>query len=112
MFFKISSSIINKQRYNFWVIRGAYFTAATYRFTPAQKALNDYIWNNFGVNLRSASLMVIANSRIQKNNDNEVIITFPSKRIDKLASIITYGTGKIQGCPVLKEAFMRDIKGD
>jgi hypothetical protein len=51
--------------------------------------------------------MVIANCKIQKNNNNEVIVTFPSKKIDQIASIITYGNGKIQGCPILQEAFGR-----
>lgn len=107
MFFRISSPIINKQRYNFWVMHGAAQIAATYRFTPANKALNDYLWKKFGVNLKTASIMAIANCKIQKNNNNEVIVTFPAKKIDQIASIITYGTGKIQGCPVLKEAFGR-----
>jgi hypothetical protein len=51
--------------------------------------------------------MVVANCRVQKNNSNEILITFPSRKIDQLASIITYGTGKIQGCSILKEAFGR-----
>ena len=89
MFFKIPSIVANKQSYNFWAIRGAWFTAATYRFTPAHKELNDYLIDNFGINLRTASLMVIANSKIQKNNDNELIIVFPTQRVDKIASIIT-----------------------
>jgi hypothetical protein len=79
----------------------------TYKFTPANKKLNEYLWAEFGVNLRSASAMVIANCRVQKNMNNEIIITFPSKKIDRLASIITYGTGKIQGCSILKDAFGR-----
>jgi hypothetical protein len=51
--------------------------------------------------------MVIANCRVQKNMSNEIIVTFPSKKIDRLASIITYGTGKIQGCSILQDAFGR-----
>jgi hypothetical protein len=50
---------------------------------------------------------VIANCKIQKNKSNELIITFPSKKIDNLAALITYGDGKIQGCSILKEAFGR-----
>jgi hypothetical protein len=44
---------------------------------------------------------------VQKNQSNEVIITFPSKRINNIAALITYGDGKIQGCSILKEAFGR-----
>ena len=107
MFFRISSPIINEQKYNFWILHGANLAIATYRLTPADKKLNDYLWKEFGVNLKAASAMVVANCKIQKNNSNETIIVFPSKKIDKLASIITYGTGKIQGCSILKEAFGR-----
>jgi len=53
--------------------------------------------------------VVIANSKIYRNSSNEFIITFPSKKIDNLASLITYGDGKIQGCDILKEAFLRDV---
>ena len=107
MFFRIISPIANKNRYNFWVLKGATLAVATYRLTPANKQLNEYLWKEFGANLRAASAMVVANCRVQKNMNNEIIITFPSKKIDQLASIITYGTGKIQGCSILKEAFGR-----
>ena len=107
MFFRITSSVADRDRYNFWVLHGAKLAIITYRLKPAQKKLNDYLWKNFGLNLKSASLMVIANCRIQKNKSNELIITFPSKKIDNLAALITYGDGKIQGCSILKEAFGR-----
>lgn len=107
MFFRVASPIVNKNRYNFWVMQGARLAITTYRITPAQKQLNDYIWKEFGLNLKAACALVIANCRIQKNQSNELIITFPSKKIDDLASLITYGDGKIQGCPILKEAFGR-----
>jgi hypothetical protein len=107
MVFRVTSPIANKSRYNFWVLQGARLAIATYRLKPAQKQLNDYIWKKFGLTLKAACTVIITNCRIQKNNNNELIITFPSKKIDDLASIITYGDGKIQGCPILKEAFGR-----
>ena len=107
MVFRIESSIINKNQYNFWILHGARLTIATYKLTPAQKQLNDYIWKKFGLNLKAACALVIANCKIQKNKANEAIITFPSKKIDQLAAVITYGDGKIQGCSILKEAFGR-----
>jgi hypothetical protein len=107
MFFRISSPIINKQRYNFWILRGATLAIATYRVTPANKKLNDYLWKEFGLNIKAACSMMVANCKVQKNQSNEIIITFPAKKIDRLASIITYGTGKIQGCSILQDAFGR-----
>jgi hypothetical protein len=108
MFFRITSPIANKSQYNFWVLHGARLSIATYKIKPAQKQLNDYLWQNYGLSLKAAGAVVLANCRIQKNNSNELIITFPSKKIDNLASVITYGTGKIQGCSMLVEAFGRN----
>lgn len=107
MFFRIVSPIANNTKYNVWVLHGAAHTIARFKITPAHKQLNDYLWKEFGLNIKTAGTMVVANSRIQKNKDNEIIITFPSKKIDELASILTYGTGKIQGCSILREAFGR-----
>ena len=107
MIFRIASPVADKNRYNFWVLQGARLTVATYQLKPAQKQLNDYLWKNFGLSLKAACMMVIANCKIQKNNSNEVIITFPAKKIDQLAALITYGNGRLQGCSILKHAFGR-----
>jgi hypothetical protein len=107
MIFRLTSPIINERQYNFWALQGARLSVATYRIKPAQKQLNDYLWKKFGLNLKTASLLVVANCKFQKNKSNELIITFPSKKIDQLATLITYGNGKIQGCSILKEAFGR-----
>ena len=107
MVFRVISPIANKSQYNFWVLQGARLTIATYRVKPAQKQLNDYLWKKFGVTLKTACGLVISNCKIQKNKNNELLIMFPSKKIDNLATLITYGNGKIQGCSILKEAFGR-----
>ena len=107
MVFRVASPVANENRYNFWVLRGAKLTITLYRITPGYKQLNDHLWKNFGLNLKAACMLVVTNCRIQKNKSNELIITFPSKKIDNLAAFITYGDGKIQGCPILKEAFGR-----
>lgn len=107
MVFRITSPIVNQSQSHFWILQGARLTVATYNLTPAQKQLDEYIWKKFGLNLKAACALVVANCRIQKNSSNELLITFPSKKIDDLAAIITYGNGKIQGCPILVTAFGR-----
>lgn len=108
MFFTIKSEIANDYP-NAWVLYGAKLVVDNYRITPAHKKLNDYIVKNYGWNIKTASLIVIANSKLQKNKSNEIIITFPNKKLDDLAALITYGDGVIQGCSILKEAFLRDV---
>lgn len=107
MFFRLESPVANSHPGNMWVLYGANLTIAHYQITPAHKQLNNYLWEKFGLNIKTASTLVVANGKIQKNKNNELIIIFPSKKIDNLASIITYGTGKIQGCSILQEAFGR-----
>lgn len=105
MFFTIASPIANKYKNNCWILQGAKLSVSLYHITPAQLKLNSYLWDNYGLNIRTASMLVLSQCKLQKNYSNEVIVTFPQKKIDKLASLITYGNGKIQGCPILQEAF-------
>ena len=107
MFFRVDASMIGIQRANFYILRRANLAVALYKITPAHKQLNSYLWKEFGLNIKTASVMIVAKSRIQKNRNNELIVTFPSKEIDRMAAIITYGTGKIPGCTILQEAFGR-----
>lgn len=108
MFFRLESPVINSQKYNIWVLQGARLSIDLYKITPAHKPLSDYLWKTYGLSLKAACMVVLANCKFQKNKNNELFVLFNSKKIDKLASIITYGTGKIQGCSILKEAFCRD----
>lgn len=105
MFFTVESSVIDKYKSNIWILKGARLTIDLFQITPAQKALNSFLWKNYGLNIKAASTLVIANCRLQKNRNSEIIVTFPSKKIDNLAALITYGNGKIQGCSILQEAF-------
>ena len=111
MFFTIASPIINKHKNNNWILQGARLSISLYKITPAHAKLNEYLWKNYGLNIKAASMVIIANSKLQKNNSNEIIVTFPSKKIDQLASILTYGNGKLQGCSILQEAFGKAMKG-
>ena len=68
--------------------------------------LNNYLIKTYKIPLITACIHVINKARYSFNNNHEIIITFPEKDIDKLASIITFGTGgKIQGSNILKLAF-------
>ena len=108
MFFTIKSTVANEYP-SAWVLYGAKLVVAEYRITPAHKKLNDYLISKYGWDIKAASLILIANSKLQKNKSNEIIITFPNKKLDKIAALITYGDGIIQGCSILKEAFLRDV---
>ena len=108
MFFRINSPVIDKYNWNMWILHAANLYVQNYKIKPAECKLSNYLYKTYGYNLRAASCIILAHSTLQKNKSNEIIITFKDKLIDDLATIITYGNGKIQGSNILKEAFNRD----
>ncbi len=51
-------------------------------------------------------VLLFINSTVHVN-ENEVIITFKDKKFDDIATIITYGTGKVPGSDILAWSFGR-----
>lgn len=68
-------------------------------------ALDKYIVKNYRCSLERACLNIIYNCNISIGKENEVIVTFIDPELDKLATLITFGTGKITGCDLLVKAF-------
>lgn len=108
MFFTVKAPSINRKNFNSWILKGANLVIASYNLTPSTKPLEAFLQKNYGLSIKAACMVVLANSKFQKNKNNEILIVFPTKRINDLAAIITYGTGRIQGCPILTKAFGRD----
>ena len=80
------------------------------QLNSTEAVLNNYLFKEYKMPLRAACLKVIDRARYSFNGQNEVIVTFPEREIEKLASIITFGTGgKVQGSNILKLAFGQEI---
>lgn len=70
-----------------------------------EKLLDKYLIENYNIPLIVACLRIIKNAKYQLNYQNEIIVTVPDKKLDKIASIITFGTGKLVGSTILRYAF-------
>lgn len=70
-----------------------------------EKLLDRYIKEQYNSRLIFVCLKILSNATFSLNNKNEIIITVVDKRLAKLASLITYGTGKVPGSNILKFAF-------
>ena len=104
MVFRIKS---RNERYNAAIVK-YYAKRFIYlaRLGSTETLLNNYLIKTYKVPLLTACILVINKARYSFNDNEEMIITFPEKNIDNLASIITFGTGgKIQGSNILKLAF-------
>ncbi len=73
--------------------------------STTDKILDNYLIKNYKLPLVAACLRIIDKASYNLNSDGDLLITFTDKKIDKLASLITFGTGKVQGSNILKLAF-------
>lgn len=68
-------------------------------------ALNNYIMEHYKKPLEKACLDIIYNCVISVIKDTRITITLKDKELEKLAELITFGTGKIKGSQLLVKAF-------
>lgn len=97
----ITAKLIQSQ-----LIYNTQFSLCCYKLTTTDKLLDKYIRSNYKISLKSACDLLLMRAKISLGQPNEILITFTDKRLDQLASIITYGTGKIPGSNILKGAFL------
>ena len=68
--------------------------------------LNRFCIQKYKSTLLNMCVLLFINSTVHVN-ENEVIITFKDKKFDDIATIITYGTGKVPGSDILAWSFGR-----
>ena len=74
---------------------------------PQEKQLNDYLQENYKLNLTEAALLVTRRMKIQFDGGDTVIFNFMNKNFDNLAALITYGNGKFLGSSIIRDAFKK-----
>ena len=70
-----------------------------------EKALDRYFIDNYKMPLLQICLKIISKAKYYLNYQHEVVILINDKQLEKFAEIITYGTGKVLGSPILRNAF-------
>lgn len=72
-----------------------------------EKLLDKYLQDNYQITLKYACYLIILNSTIEEQKDELVISLPPNKKLDKIARLITYGTGKLMGSRILPFALTK-----
>ena len=108
MQFVIKNIQANLQAFKYQLIRNTHLIIISHRLTPGETKLNQYLRENYKLDLKSACIYLISKSKIYRDLDNNVIVLFPNKDDDKLASLITYGNNEMKGSKLLKLALFRD----
>ena len=108
MQFVIKNIQANLQTFKYQLIRNAHLIIISHRITPGEIKLNQHLKENYKLDLKSACIYLLSKSKIYRDLDNNIIVLFPDKNDDKLASLITYGNNEMKGSKLLKLALFRD----
>ena len=74
------------------------------RYGAQEEALNRYLVANYHKTLKHICLDLVMKAKIMKNFNHELVVIFPTEEDKQLARLITFGTGRIGGSQILKNA--------
>ena len=69
-------------------------------FNTTEKLLDDYLRKNYEMTLNYACYLIILHCKVEEIKDS-LSITLVDKDLDKIARLITYGTGRLCGSRIL-----------
>ena len=105
MLFKIKNThyqSIEQLRTN--TLLNAYFIIRNYPLHAADLALEQFIKQQYKVTLKDLCIKLLLSMTFYNNEDGDLILLFKDPKYDKLASLVTYGTGAIPGSRILQIA--------
>lgn len=105
MFFRIQSTSPKLDLAKYRAKKQVRLNLALYSFTPTDMILSRYLQEQYGVTLKVLCLEIINKAKFSSNMMQEIIITIPEEKLNEMAKIITYGTGKVAGSRILKDIF-------
>ena len=75
-------------------------------FSTNEILLDNYLKAEYNMTLREACAQIITSGTIQRDVEKKNLrFICNDKYYDKLATLITYGNGKLQGSKILRQAF-------
>ena len=67
--------------------------------------LNRYLLKTYNISLKYACLVLLIESKQSFDQEKNMYIYWIDKKYEKLARLITFGTGKVPGSKILQKAF-------
>lgn len=105
MLFTISNNnylSAEQQRVN--TLLDAYYIIKNYPMHAGDLVLDQYIQQQYNISLKNMCIKLLLNLTFYKDNNGNLVLLFKDNRLDKLARLITYGNGTIQGSKILQIA--------
>jgi hypothetical protein len=107
MQFRIKNKAANTIYFKRRLIYEATYIALHHKILPSELKLNSYLLKTYNKDLKVATISLIKNCKVLHNFKGEIIIIFPDREDDKLATLITYGNLEFGGSDILKDVFFR-----
>lgn len=106
MFFKIQNKpYLSTEQLRTNTMLDAYYIIQKYPLHASEQILDNYIQQQYKVSLKNMCIKLLLNITFYKDETGGLILIFKDQIYDKIASLITYGNGAIQGSPILQIAF-------
>ena len=82
----------------------AYYLIEKYPLLASEQILDSYIQQQYKMSLKNMCIKLLLNLTFYKDKDGNFLLMFKDPKLDKVAQIITYGTGALPGSRILQIA--------
>ena len=90
--------------YKYEIYRLAKIKILCLKISSAEAKLNRYLLQEYNIGLKPLCLWILQNMKFSSNLDSKIVVKIKNPKLDRLARLITYGNGKVQGSQILKRA--------
>ena len=107
-------TVYKEQPYEGYCRNNTFLAAKTiilkYPFGAAETILDKYCIEHYRLPLRYLCLKVLFSLRAMSDKDGKIVWKTPTEKYDKIARLITYGDGIMQGSQILRTALLQNVR--
>lgn len=82
----------------------AYYVVSNFPLKASDKILDEHLQTKYDTSLKNLCVKLLLNIKFFKNDEGDFVLLFQDPALDKLAQLVTYGTGAIPGSRILQIA--------
>ena len=108
MFFTVpNSKYLSPKQLSTSILMNAYFVVSQFPLKASDRLLDDYLQATYKINLKNLCAKLLLDLTFMKDDEGNFVMVFRDPEMDKLARLVTYGTGIIPGSKILQIALKR-----
>ena len=105
MFFTIKNKkYLSTEQLRTSTLLKAFYIIQKYPLHATEQALDKFIQEQYGTTLKNMCVKLLLGLTLHEDTSGNLVFMFNNPEYDKIARIITYGTGALLGSPIIKAA--------